>query len=497
MAHTDEPAPMGWNLRNTYAEELPGLLFTKTAPTPVVAPRIAVVNRALAADLGLDADALAENGAAIFAGNELPPGSDPIAQAYAGHQYGHFTTLGDGRAILLGEQLTPSGALADIQLKGSGPTRYSRQGDGRAALGPMLREYIISEAMHALRIPTTRSLAVTITGEVVLRQDGLIPGGVLTRVAASHIRVGTFQWAAGAGGPPAVLALTGYTLRRHFPEQADAAEPARALLQCVVERQAELIARWMHAGFIHGVMNTDNMALSGETIDYGPCAFMDAYDPATVFSSIDRQGRYAYGNQPSIAQWNLARLAETLLPLLHDDEQTAIGIAMEIIGSFPPLYQHHWLAGMRRKLGLFNDEPEDLRLVLDLLDWMQESRRDFTNTFAALDPAMQPEEATIITTGNDVPASFASWKESWLSRLSRQPQSADESRVLRAAHNPAVIPRNHLVEEAIAAAIAGDLQPMQGLLDVLGRPYDSASVPDSYRMPAPEGEDKYVTYCGT
>ncbi len=486
---SDRPAGMGWNLRNTYAE-LPGIFFTHTPPTAVAAPRVVIFNRALATDLGLHAGALEDGGAAIFSGNALPPGSDPIAQAYAGHQYGHLTTLGDGRAILLGEQVTPSGALADIQLKGSGPTRYSRQGDGRAALGPMLREHIISEAMHALGIPTTRSLAVTVTGEAVLRQDGWLPGGVLTRVAASHIRVGTFEWAAGAGGPPALRELTAYTLRRHFPERAESPEPARALLQAVVERQAELIARWMHVGFIHGVMNTDNMALSGETIDYGPCAFMDVYDPATVFSSIDRRGRYAYGNQPSIAQWNLARFAEAILPLVHEDGETAVGIATEIIGSFTGLYQNHWLAGMRGKLGLSNSEPEDLQLAFGLLDWMKEGHRDFTNTFATLDPAAAPD-------GAEADPAFNAWRESWVARLSRQPQSAAGSRALRESGNPAVIPRNHLVEAAIDTAINGDLQPMKDLLEVLSRPYDHTAVPSRYRDPAPDGEERYVTYCGT
>jgi serine/tyrosine/threonine adenylyltransferase len=482
---------MGWNLQNTYAS-LPKAFFTPTAPTPVAAPRMVLLNQALATELGLDTDKLLENGARIFSGNELPVGSFPIAQAYAGHQYGHFTMLGDGRAILLGEQLAPSGALLDVQLKGSGPTAYSRQGDGRAALGPMLREYLISEAMHALGIPSTRSLAVVATGESVLRQDGLTPGGILTRISASHVRVGTFEWAARAGGPPALRALIDFTLKRHFPDQQNSPEPARDLLQAVVEGQSSLIAKWMQVGFVHGVMNTDNMALSGETIDYGPCAFMDHYHPATVFSSIDRNGRYAYANQPSIAQWNLARFAETLLPLLHANEKTAIDIAMEIIESFTPLYQENWLSGMRRKLGLFNAEPEDLTLVTDLLQWMQETRQDFTNTFAGWNPLLRTGEIAT----DDLGPEGLRWREAWLARLVRQTQSVEDSQALRAAHNPAVIPRNHRVEEALAAAIGDDLQPMLDLLKVLTRPYDAGSVPELYRQPAPE-DLNYVTYCGT
>ena len=321
--HSLVSAPVGWRLEHSYAQ-LPRLFHAAIAPTAVRAPCLVVLNRRLAESLGLPAEALnGDAGAAIFAGNQLPPGAAPLAQAYAGHQYGHFTTLGDGRAILLGELITPSGERFDIQLKGAGPTPFSRRGDGRAALGPMLREYIISEAMHALGIPTTRSLAVTATGEDVWRQEPL-PGAVLTRVAASHIRVGTFEWAATAGDKVTVRALVEYTLRRHYPGLVDEENPPRALLLAVIERQAALVAQWMLAGFVHGVMNTDNMALSGETIDYGPCAFMDVYDPATVFSSIDQHGRYAYGNQPGIAQWNLARLAETLLPVLHSEETPAV-----------------------------------------------------------------------------------------------------------------------------------------------------------------------------
>ncbi len=475
------PAPdAGWRLENSYAS-LPKVFHFAIAPVPVRAPRLLVLNRPLAELLGLAAGSLDET---IFTGNSLPPGASPLAQAYAGHQYGGFTTLGDGRAILLGEQITPGGARFDIQLKGSGRTPYSRSGDGRAALGPMLREYIISEAMHALGIPTTRSLAVAATGEDVMRQDGPLPGAVLTRVAASHIRVGTFEWAAAAGDRSDMEALVAYTLQRHFPELAAAENPALALLEAVSGRQASLIARWMGVGFIHGVMNTDNMALSGETIDYGPCAFMDAYDPATVFSSIDRRGRYAYGNQPSIAQWNLARLAEALLPLIHPEEPRAIELATAALEQFAARYQADWLAKMRHKLGLFNEEAGDSALVHSLLEWMHRAKADFTNTFAGL---VQPAPDEV----------FREWQETWQARLARQPESPAESAKLRNAHNPAYIPRNHLVETALAAGQSGDLGPMERLLEILATPYDHARDVPEYRAPDPAGGAGYKTYCGT
>ena len=383
----------GWHLEHTYAE-LPKLFYSDAAPAAVREPRVAAFNRPLAALLGLEPELLeGPEGAAILAGNAVPKGGRPIAQAYAGHQFGSFTVLGDGRAILLGEQITPSGDRVDIQLKGAGRTRFSRGGDGRAALGPMLREYIISEAMHALGIPTTRSLAVVKTGEPVYR-DTLLDGAVLTRVAASHIRVGTMQWAAAHDGQAArcardeaVRVLADYTRARHYPELADSPEPHMlhmAMFDAILARQASLIARWQLVGFIHGVMNTDNCALSGETIDYGPCAFMDTYDPATVFSSIDHAGRYAYGNQPAIAQWNLARLAEAMLPLFDEDIDRAVERATESLNRFPGLFEQHWLAGMRAKLGLFTEEETDKALVDDLLAWMQRSSADFTNTFRAL-----------------------------------------------------------------------------------------------------------------
>jgi serine/tyrosine/threonine adenylyltransferase len=486
-----ESADSGWRLEHSYAS-LPRVFHFGVAPVPVRAPRIEVLNRPLAESLGLTADALErENGAALFGGNLLPPGSLPLAQAYAGHQFGGFTTLGDGRAILLGEQITPQGGRFDIQLKGSGRTPFSRGGDGRAALGPMLREYVISEAMHALGIPTTRSLAVASTGEEVLRQDGLLPGAVLTRIASSHIRVGTFEWAAAAGDEAAMQALLGYTIKRHFPELSEAEKPALALLEAVMERQAALIARWMGVGFIHGVMNTDNMAISGETIDYGPCAFMDAYNPATVFSSIDRQGRYAYENQPSIAQWNLARLGEALLPLIHENEKQAIELAVGAIEKFPALYQGFRLAEMRRKLGLFDEEDGDLALIESLLDWMRLTGSDFTNTFAEL--CQSPADGNACKPDD----SFSKWQEMWQARLARQPQTPAESLQLRRTHNPAFIPRNHLVEAALAAAGQGALGPFERLLEIIAKPFDHARDVPEYRSPDPTGGSGYKTFCGT
>ena len=483
-------AKEGWNLDHSYAS-LPAILHSKTLPTPVSAPSMVVLNRLLAGKLGLDAAALsAGGGASIFSGNVLPPGGYPLAQAYAGHQYGSFTNLGDGRAVLLGEQITPNRERFDIQLKGSGPTRYSRGGDGRAALGPMLREYIISEAMHALGIPTTRSLAVVSTGESVLRQDGPLPGAVLTRVAASHIRVGTFQWAAATGDEFVLKSLTDYTIQRHFPDSVQAERPALSLLQEVNKRQAKLIAQWMHVGFIHGVMNTDNMAISGETIDYGPCAFMNSYDPATVFSSIDRGGRYAYGNQPVIAQWNFARFAETLLPLLDRDENTAIEIATQTVQGFADLYHSYWLDGMRRKLGLFNREPGDEEMIRSLLEWMEESRTDYTNTFAAL--AMRDGAA-----GEPEDLRFRQWRDFWKARLSRQANAEEESQRLQLASNPQVIPRNHLVEQALSAAQQGDISVMERLLDVLRSPYACRNASDLYRESDSENDQNYRTFCGT
>ena len=489
---------MQWRFDNSYAR-LPELFYAKLKPEAVASAELLVLNSPLAEELGLEPAALAgKEGAAIFAGNELPEGADPIAQAYAGHQFGHLNMLGDGRAILLGEQLSPGGARFDIQLKGSGRTPFSRNGDGRAALGPMLREYIISEAMHSLGIPSTRSLAVVATGEPVRREE-ILPGAVLTRVAASHIRVGTFVYAhqvSMQGEKPshkeALKILADYAIARHYPEAAKEAEPYLAFLHAVIEAQAKLIASWMLVGFIHGVMNTDNMAISGETIDYGPCAFMDHHSPATVFSSIDRNGRYAYGNQPKIGMWNLARLAETLVPLLHADEKLALEKAKEAVGTFGFRYEDFWLRGMRAKLGLFNEEAEDEHLFAALLGWMEKNEADYTNTFRVLSEGCRPADALFQD------QLFLDWHARWETRRGRQPQAKDESNSLMRSANPAVIPRNHKVEEALAAATErNDLSVMKKLLAALESPYQDSPAQIGYREPAPGKGEGYKTFCGT
>lgn len=483
----------GWTLDNSYAR-LPDFLYTRQSPVPVRSPELVICNDPLAGQLGLQADVLrSRDGVEVLAGNRLPEGAEPLAQAYAGHQFGYFTMLGDGRAILLGEQITPDGRRYDLQLKGSGITPYSRSGDGRAALGPMLREYIISEAMHALGIPTTRSLAVTLTGEPVYRETTL-QGAVLTRVAASHLRVGTFQYVAARRNVEELRLLADYTIDRHDPEVRSAEHPYLALLKRVVDRQAALIAKWMLVGFIHGVMNTDNMALSGETIDYGPCAFMDRYDPRTVFSSIDAQGRYAYGHQPPIAAWNLARFAETLLPLIHADEEEAIKLAEATVSTFGERYKDYWLSGMRAKLGLFNEEEEDEQLSEQLLQLMVQYRADYTNTFRALtmNKPLEGVEALLASEG------FASWYKRWQARLDRQEQPASAVRERMQSSNPAVIPRNHRVEQALDAAVnEGDYSVMEQLLKVLSKPFDDTADHEPFcQLPAPTGRP-YRTYCGT
>jgi uncharacterized protein YdiU (UPF0061 family) len=481
----------GWNFDNSYAR-LPGSLYTLIDPVPVRAPRLAVFNRALCESLGLNAKMLdSEDGAAIFAGNLLPQGAQPLAQAYAGHQFGFFTMLGDGRAILLGEQITPRQERFDIQLKGSGQTPFSRNGDGRAALGPMLREYIISEAMHGLGIPTTRSLAVVITGDPVQRETPL-PGAILTRVAASHIRVGTFEYLSARSDIAGLQALADHVLDRHFPALREDASPYLGLFHAVMQRQASLVASWLHVGFIHGVMNTDNMSICGETIDYGPCAFMDAYDPATVFSSIDHGGRYAYGNQPHMAQWNLTRFGETLLPLLNEDTRKAVGLVREAIQTFPELFRSAWLSGMRAKLGLFTQEPDDLSLVKDLLAGMEETRADYTNTLRALASAA-PQQTPALRT----PA-LSKWLSRWQARLMRQPQDLDAARSLMRTHNPSVIPRNHIVEEVLESATNHDeYAPLERLLTVLSSPYEERRDEDPYRQPPDPSAEPYQTFCGT
>ncbi|MBI1347988.1 YdiU family protein [bacterium] len=489
--HESQPAQqnVGWQFDNTYAR-LPELLIAPAQPIAVRDPKVSILNTRLAEQLGLDFGGQSPDAVArLLSGQTLPEGSEPIAQAYAGHQYAHFTMLGDGRAILLGEHRTPEGRLVDIQFKGSGPTLFSRRGDGRAALGPMLREYVISEAMHALDIPTTRSLAVVTTGEPVYRTAQL-PGAVLTRVAASHIRVGTFEYVARSRAEIHLQEFADYTIARHYPELIDIPEKYREFLRAVIDRQASLISKWQLIGFVHGVMNTDNMAISGETIDYGPCAFMNVYDPETVFSSIDHNGRYAYGNQPAIAQWNLARFAESLLPLLADDQQEAIAIATAEIEAFVPRYQHHWLSGMRQKLGLQTVEPEDLDLIQSLLQWMQTTRADFTNTFRDLSEGM-PLSACYED------AEFETWRTRWQQRLQREGSSLDAANIRMRKVNPAVIPRNHRVEEALQAAEDhADLSRLERLLDVLSAPFETRDEMAGYREPLPD-DGTYRTFCGT
>ena len=479
-----ERTAAGWNLESAYAR-LPAELHEPAEAAAFPKPALAVVNHALARELGLDLTRVppAEL-AAILTGRSLLPGSRPVAQAYAGHQYGHFAMLGDGRAILLGEQVTPAGARYDIHLKGAGETRFSRRGDGRAALGPMLREYIVSEAMHALGIPTTRSLAVATTGEAIAR-NGAKPGAVLARVAASHIRVGTFQYAAGLGDIEVLRALADHAIERHDPALAGAPMKYAEFLRAVVARQAALVARWQLVGFVHGVLNTDNTAVSGETIDYGPCAFMDAYNPDTVFSSIDHHGRYRYGHQPAIIQWNLARFAEAFVPLLSDDEATAFALANEALEGYAPSYRAAWLAGMRAKLGLEREDSGDLELVRELLASMQDRRADYTNTFRVLSLGRAPE-------------GLAGWVARWHTRLAAEGRVLDE--VLRAmrAVNPAVIPRNHLVEEALAAAEErGDYAPLHGLVAVLATPFELAESQSRFAEPPPPEFAHYCTFCGT
>jgi protein adenylyltransferase len=480
---------------------LPVHFFSRVDPTRVADPTLIAFNSALASELrldvrGLDPRTLAE----IFSGNRAVPGTLPLAMAYAGHQFGQFVPqLGDGRAILLGEVCDRFGRRRDIQLKGSGRTPYSRSGDGRAALGPVLREYLVSEAMHALGIPATRALAAVATGEAVYRERGALPGAVLTRVAASHVRVGTFQYFAARADAEAVRRLADYVIERHYPEAKAAANPYLELLRSVMRRQARLVAAWMSVGFIHGVMNTDNMAVSGETIDFGPCAFMDAYDPATVFSSIDHQGRYAYANQPAAAQWNLARFAETLLTCIDPQIDGAIELATAVIGDFSREFDEHWLAGMRRKLGLFTEEDGDLALIRGLLDTMQRGAADFTRTFRRLCAAAESVAGDAAMDGMFAdPAGFRQWSSVWRTRLAREPQPGSEHAAFMRLVNPAVIPRNHRIEEAIVAAVErGDYTPFGTLTAVLSRPYEDSEAGAAYSA-APLPEERVLqTFCGT
>jgi serine/tyrosine/threonine adenylyltransferase len=484
---------------NSYAR-LPEHFFARLSPTPVAKAHLIKFNESLAAELGVDTRGLEPDElAAVFAGNLIPPGAEPIAMAYAGHQFGNFVPqLGDGRAILLGEVVDRNGERRDVQLKGAGRTSFSRGGDGRAALGPVLREYLVSEAMHALGIPTTRALAAVSTGETVFR-DRQLPGAVLTRVASSHIRIGTFQYFAARGDVETVERLSGYAIDRHFPEARDYERPALALLQTVVERQALLVARWMHVGFIHGVMNTDNTALSGETIDFGPCAFIDSYDPATTFSAIDELGRYAYGNQPTIAQWNLARFAETLLPLLDPNPERAIELANEAISAFSSRFQAQWLAGMRDKLGLVRKEEGDLELVHALLRAMHENAADFTLTFRRLCDAAANEKADANLRALFAnPAACDSRVARWRPRLDAEKLEPEARAHAMRSVTPAFIPRNHRVERALDAAIEyGDFSRFGELMTVLSRPYEDQAVFADYANPPQADERIFRTFCGT
>ncbi len=477
---------------------LPARFHARVNPAPVANPRLVVFNRTLATDLGLDAQALETEAAVLLSGNQLPDDATPIAMAYAGHQFGGFVPrLGDGRAILLGELRDREGVLRDVQLKGTGQTPFSRNGDGLAALGPMLREYLISEAMHALGIPTTRSLAVVASGEQVFRERPL-PGAVLTRVAASHVRVGTFQYFAAQGDEEAVRELLDYVIARHYPQVRDEPVPALALLRAVADRQAALIAHWMRVGFIHGVMNTDNMAISGETIDYGPCAFMDDYDPGTVFSSIDRGGRYAYVNQPAIAQWNLARFAETLLPLIDADTDKAVGAATEVLQTFLAQVNTNFLAALNRKIGLASTQEGDMDLVRRLLAAMHAAHADFTLTFRGLAAAAEdPDDQALRTLFGDS-AELPTWLSDWRQRLAREPQTAADRAADMRRVNPAFIPRNHRVEAALNAATDdGDMAPFHRLLAIVQRPYEDQPEHAEYMQPPQPGERVLATFCGT
>ena len=479
---------IGWHFDNTYLK-LSKTFREEIKPTPVHDPNLVILNEELAKNLKLDFSKIDNKDLAkLFSGNVLPNDTNTIAQAYAGHQFGHFTMLGDGRAVLLGEHLVNNTKRFDIQFKGSGRTSFSRSGDGRAVLGPMLREYIISEAIHALNIPTTRSLAVVSTGEKVVREN-LLPGAILTRVASSHIRVGTFQYIAAKQNIDDLTTLVDYTIERHYPEIQSSKNKALDLLNLVMEKQCQLVINWMRVGFIHGVMNTDNMTLSGETIDYGPCAFMDHYDPKTVFSSIDKFGRYSFSNQPPITKWNLARLAECLIPLIDKDEDQAIKIASEIIDNFQNIYETKWLNMMRDKLGLFGEDKDDLELINNLLNWMQSNQVDYTNTFCYLMNISSIQDQ--IYKDKD----FIDWSKNWEKRILINGGSKENSLELMKKNNPIVIPRNHKVEEALEAANDNNLKPMYDLLSILKKPYTKQTNIEKFQTPSKN--KNYQTFCGT
>jgi serine/tyrosine/threonine adenylyltransferase len=480
----------GWSFDNTYAR-LPNDLSVKQNPIPVKSPELIILNKDLSKDLNLNFTNIEkENLSQLFSGNLLPTGSESIAQAYAGHQFGHFTMLGDGRAVLMGEHVLKNGDRYDIQFKGSGKTPFSRSGDGRAALGPMLREYIVSEAMHKLGVNTTRSLAVVKTGENVIRETHL-PGAVLTRIATSHIRVGTFQYIAATQKEQNLKILFDYVINRHYPNIKNSKNQALDLLKTIINVQINLVINWMRVGFIHGVMNTDNVSICGETIDYGPCAFMDTYSPETVFSSIDHQGRYSFSNQPKIIKWNLARFAECILTLIDDDKDRAIEIASEAINSFENIYEEKWLNMMRDKLGLFGEDINDQILIMELLTWMHKNKADYTNTFCFL----MNEKFFDYKIYND--KSFLIWKEKWEYRLKLNNNSPEKYLKLMHSVNPIIIPRNHKVEEALTAANNGNLEIMNKLLTVLNRPYENHGSINDFQSPAPSTNKAYQTFCGT
>ena len=481
---------IGWRFDNTYSK-LPDPFISNTSPIPVKSPELIILNDNLAKQLGLNFSLISKKELSnLFSGNSLPEGSKSIAQAYAGHQFGHFTMLGDGRAVLMGEHISKNNERFDIQFKGSGQTPFSRNGDGRAALGPMLREYIISEAMHSLNIPTTRSLAVVKTGEDVVREN-ILQGAILTRVASSHLRVGTFQYVAMRNNESELRTLVDYTINRHYPNIKKSKNKALDLLKVLIELQIDLVVNWMRVGFIHGVMNTDNMSISGETIDYGPCAFMDTYDPQTVFSSIDELGRYAYFNQPSITKWNLARFAECLIPLIDPKKEKAIEIATETINSFDKSYETKWINMMRDKLGLFGQDQKDQVLIIDLLTWMHKNKADYTNTFCFLmDENFQHNKIY-----ND--ENFLTWKERWKERLKLNNNTPEKYLSLMKSVNPLVIPRNHKVEEVLESANNNDLSPLKKLINVLEKPYEKTKENIDYQSPAPVSDKKYKTFCGT
>ena len=480
---------IGWCFDNTYSK-LPDPFKEEIGPVPVKDPKLIILNKDLSKELNLDFSNLDDKKISeLFSGNSLPQGSNSIAQAYAGHQFGHFTMLGDGRAVLIGEHLSKKNNRYDIQFKGSGKTAFSRNGDGRAALGPMLREYIISEAMHNLGIPTTRSLAVVKTGEDVIRETAL-HGAILTRVALSHIRVGTFQYIAAREKKDELEILLDYVIKRHYPNIQNSKNKPLDLLKVVMERQIDLVVDWMRVGFIHGVMNTDNMSISGETIDYGPCAFMDTYDPKTVFSSIDQMGRYAYCNQPVITKWNLSRFAECLIPLIDKDQKKSITIATEIINSFEKKYEEKWLNMMRDKLGLFGVDEKDKYLILDLLTWMHQEKMDYTNTFCYL---MNFEIANKENFKKD---DFENWKKRWQERLKVNNNTPEKYLKLMRSVNPLVIPRNHKVEEVLNEANNGNIEPFNNFLEVLNKPYLEKKDIINYQIPLSSNE-KYQTFCGT